>query len=461
MTNWELIRTLLTPEHKYWCADHGIISLQACSEHNGDSALILKDLSVYAPVAHEKVTFLIILMDALGNNNEVIKHVYRRDIRTIRELVSYDITAVFGTSPTIVAQNDEYFRLVENNLFALDAAGFVTSVRGLPISSRYNDAIQTGIIKFFNDQPTFDIRKTLVTKVATAPGIHQAVIDALCEIQRTIAFTSTLDEFRALMECKLTSAYKIASMSVGHLIDQTKNMLSVADAETIHHRATAISNRNQCAMTSMYQAMKGTDIGVLDGEKGRLNIVGSVGENLVKNINFEELFGAMDSEPCDDCNSVTSPVAYFVEILQFLRTNNLDVDPTAKNSGPPRENVLDRLFARRPDLGHLQLTCPNTTAVLPYIDLANEVMESFVVHLDEQTPGDAKNIGQAKMDAYNSDGTAGELLSEPQVFSSQLPLSQTQLSRFPDTGHGQLTWRSLEHELRCLFDSRHQIVPFP
>ena len=39
------------------------------------------------------------------------------------------------------------------------------------------------------------------------------------------------------------------------------------------------------------------------------------------------------------------------------------------------------LLHRRPDLANLELTCANTNTVLPYIDLSNEVMESFVVHL--------------------------------------------------------------------------------
>lgn len=177
----------------------------------------------------------------------------------------------------------------------------------------------------------------------------------------------------------------------------------------------------------MYQASRGTGIVAIDGpgsDEGRIKMLGSIGGNPVRNVNLEELFGAIDGNPCDDCNSLTSPAAYFVEILQFLRSNNLDSETT-------QETVLDRLFARRPDLGDLQLTCPNTTAKLPYIDLANEVMESFVVHLNEQTPGDGVRIGKAKLDVHNSDGTSGELLSEPEVF--QLCPSQTQAQTLPFT----------------------------
>jgi hypothetical protein len=49
-------------------------------------------------------------------------------------------------------------------------------------------------------------------------------------------------------------------------------------------------------------------------------------------------------------------------------------DPTYTNT------ALDVLLKRRPDLQHLQLTCANANTLIAYLDLANEVMESFVVH---------------------------------------------------------------------------------
>ena len=44
-------------------------------------------------------------------------------------------------------------------------------------------------------------------------------------------------------------------------------------------------------------------------------------------LNLETLFGSIDYCECDDCLSVYSPAAYFVELLQYLRNNNLDPDP--------------------------------------------------------------------------------------------------------------------------------------
>jgi Neuraminidase-like domain/Salmonella virulence plasmid 28.1kDa A protein len=84
---------------------------------------------------------------------------------------------------------------------------------------------------------------------------------------------------------------------------------------------------------------------------------------------LEALFGSLDFCACSDCRSVLSPAAYLVDILHFLRDRQtLDGTQSAK----------DLLFARRPDLGEVELTCENTNTPLPYTDLVNEILESAV-----------------------------------------------------------------------------------
>ncbi|GAX46345.1 hypothetical protein NIES4075_73660 [Tolypothrix sp. NIES-4075] len=140
-------------------------------------------------------------------------------------------------------------------------------------------------------------------------------------------------------------------------------------------------------------------------------------------LNLEELFGSMDYCECEECTSVYSPASYFVEILQFLRNNNLAPKDLA-NPGNPNPNIhpgiegtpLEKLFRRRPDLGCLELTCDNTFTVLPYIDLVNEVMESFVVHKDDYHNSNTDpNERKARLETFNvEDETTSELLAQPQ-----------------------------------------------
>src|SRR5262249_49195038 len=131
-------------------------------------------------------------------------------------------------------------------------------------------------------------------------------------------------------------------------------------------------------------------------------------------LNLESLFGSIDYCECDDCLSVYSPAAYFVDILQYLRNNNLDPSKISSDPKDISNTPLEKLFRRRPDLGCLELTCENTFTVLPYIDLANEVMESFIVHLDKYHV-DTHDPKQATLAVFNvTDETSSELLSQPQ-----------------------------------------------
>ena len=68
--------------------------------------------------------------------------------------------------------------------------------------------------------------------------------------------------------------------------------------------------------------------------------------------------------------SILSPSAYLVDLLHYL-----DQPTTASGANP--QTVL---FGRRPDLQFLSLTCENTETALPYIDVANELLEYFVAN---------------------------------------------------------------------------------
>src|SRR5207248_3715672 len=142
---------------------------------------------------------------------------------------------------------------------------------------------------------------------------------------------------------------------------------------------------NDHVLTTALQTIRGTGIHMIDGHETRAQRIvkaKAVMADLPPNIDLETLFGNMDYCDCDDCTSVTSPAAYFVELLSFLRNNNMNPKtPWSKWTGIEdfRFSPLDYLFRRRPDLAFLELTCANTNTVLPYIDLSNEATESFIV----------------------------------------------------------------------------------
>jgi hypothetical protein len=132
---------------------------------------------------------------------------------------------------------------------------------------------------------------------------------------------------------------------------------------------------------------------------------GQKAANVVSNYipNYTELFGPLDLCACDDCRSVLSPAAYLVDLLHFLERS------TPNSSG---KTPYDALMMRRPDLAYLPLTCANTNTTLPYIDLVNEVLESYVAigHPDPSAAHDTGTATAQELDAnpqYTNDAASG------------------------------------------------------
>ena len=85
---------------------------------------------------------------------------------------------------------------------------------------------------------------------------------------------------------------------------------------------------------------------------------------------LQALFGSLDYFQCEDCQSVYSPAAYLVDLLQYLSG--------FPASGGGVTNARDALFLRRPDIQYIALNCNNTNVTLPYIDLVNEIYEAAI-----------------------------------------------------------------------------------
>ena len=90
----------------------------------------------------------------------------------------------------------------------------------------------------------------------------------------------------------------------------------------------------------MRQTMRGTGLAIIDGKQTREERIATlqkVTDQKAVPLNLSTLFGSMDYCECDDCLSVYSPASYFVELLQFLRNNNLDPkNPNTEQKGHRR-----------------------------------------------------------------------------------------------------------------------------
>lgn len=246
-----------------------------------------------------------------------------------------------------------------------------------------------------------------------------AVIQWLERLQRTLALTRrhTVEATSAMLSL-MNSGFDSASIVAGtpaeaFILELTNTQHPQSTWLAIHNRAISIQRCNLCVVDALYNTAKGSGMAVLDGPMtpaARLDTINKAAGGAFRNVNLSTLFQDLESESCDECNSVNSPAAYFVELLQFLRNNNVQSGHVGLSKAV-MDTTLGRLFARRPDLGDLQLTCENTTIVMPYLDLANEVMESYIV--------------RNKVDVYNTGASSSEAMAEPEVcdFLSTPPVS--------------------------------------
>ncbi len=254
---------------------------------------------------------------------------------------------------------------------------------------------------------------------------HEAVKGELNNLNRVAGLSPTPQAMETLVNKRLTTSLSIGSISKPAFISLAAPTMTIAVASQVHDNALTTNLRNEDTLVGLLQMVKGSGLAVIDGhESAAFRLLQAQKQATVQgyDLNLENLFGSMDQPVYDESTTVYGAASYLVELLQYLRhsvadgqnasTNDAPVDLTRQGDlGSIKGTVLEKLFQRRPDLGNLQLTAENTDTVLPYMDLANEIMESFIVNMDS-FPSDPR---QAQIDVFNvGSQNSAELLSQPQ-----------------------------------------------
>jgi hypothetical protein len=285
--------------------------------------------------------------------------------------------------------------------------------------------LRTDVTRVLSNLPDFNIRTSSVYTAfkhadafkGVAAEARTAVAEQLKTLQRVQAISPVPEAMPVLMNANLTSAFRVAQIPESTFLRAYGPALGENTATQVYTASINSHIRNEHALITLRETLRGPGLAIMDGHepmKTRMAKLQVVADKNGVPLNLETLFGNIDYCECDDCLSVYSPAAYFVEILQYLRNN--DLDPKNPNTGQSgiAGTPLEKLFRRRPDLGCLELTCENTFTVLPYIDLANEVMESFIVHLDKYHL-DTHHPKKATLEVFNvTDEVTSELVAQPQ-----------------------------------------------
>lgn len=327
---------------------------------------------------------------------------------------------------------------LHTRLFQIEPTATVVRMLADPKETPVADQMMGGrVATFLANQPeSFNLKTTSVYEAFKYENAFEnidedsteGVINEVKALQRVVAISPAPEVIPALMKSKMTSAYRIGEMSEKQFIQSFSAEFGdqgEAMAKQVHVNAINARIRNEQALIALKEMHQGTGVDFIDKSLHKVEAYQSTTRNsnetllmeysiesrmhdtLQKNnLSWDTLFGDADFCECGECNSVYSAAAYFVELLQYLRNNNLDPDATGTvEINPDPKDIantpLEKLFYRRPDLGCLQLTCTNTNTILPYIDLVNEVMENYIVYYHTKP--------------FNvTDETTGELLAQPQ-----------------------------------------------
>jgi hypothetical protein len=370
-----------------------------------------------ATVAHLQLTLQLGLLT--GNNVPLVQALLaQRSVSSVKDLVSMDAAAwtqllstpiggqsipvpagVPGATAAEQLQNyAQYLRGTIQSIFPNETVAHLVATGAIST----DPTTQAAIGQFFTNSPDFDIRTTRITSYVAANGqaafagipaaTHPAVISELQRLQRAFQISVSADSMTTLLRLGLHAAHLVADIPPQSFTDRFADALGgTGTAEAIYQRATYVNARNVGLIVQLNDAVNGVTVPGLTGGTA-VNGGSAAKDNILQQLpDLTDLFGALDPCACDQCTSVISPAAYLVDLLQFLGNSKPnEYRPLGTPGNTPLDVLIgggraDRLvpiplLGRRPDLQHLKLTCENTDTELPYIDLVNEVMESYILY---------------------------------------------------------------------------------
>ncbi|MEO0572880.1 MAG: Tc toxin subunit A, partial [Bacteroidota bacterium] len=299
-----------------------------------------------------------------------------------------------------------------NTRFVSAALQHKIKTKQVPVNST---KIGSCITKFLSKTPEFDIKTgnireqedRIKTMVGPDEVLQQQVLDEINAFQRLVRINPDTSLIGPMKTHGLTSAMAIAEYPRKTFALQfeadfggEQQALAIYDTAVLHH---AESHRIATGIGAFTDRFLPDILGrplkpewLLEKAKERFP-------------GYSKVFDVALCE-CQHCNSVYGPSAYFVDLMRYLERG-------AKKDG---KSPLAVFQERRPDLFHLALTCENANTLVPYIDLANEVMENYIFYTKENaTPVDAVAQFSVYQSADIDNFTVDELQAQPQYIQKE------------------------------------------
>ncbi|KAG4435408.1 hypothetical protein IFR05_009115 [Cadophora sp. M221] len=417
------------------------------SAHAGDAnpstiiLLAIQDLEKSLKLTSTQVASLKLaneVAEITGDNIGLVKAIDSdQAVNSLREFaLHYQVQAIANKiDPTTErpSREDEVLaQSVTKKLFEVEPTATVEGLVKNDQITLQDPKLRASVLSVLDSKSDFNISTTPITSAVMAtPTILANVpaaqrddtIQEIKVIQKVQAIAPVPEAIPVLMERNLTTAGAIAATSEANMVSVLGSSVGPEVAKMVFMTAKDITLRNESVLMSILGSVKGTGLGIIDGpvdiQARTLKIKAALRSKGIVSPNFESLFESNDQCIYDECTTVYSMSSYLCDILQYFRTSSagstsLAADTTPAGTVSIQSTVLEKLLSRRPDIANLELSCDNTNTIIPYIDLANEVMESFIVHLDTYTT-QPLSVRKANIEAWNVSGeSSSDLTSQPQ-----------------------------------------------
>jgi len=166
-----------------------------------------------------------------------------------------------------------------------------------------------------------------------------------------------------LMVAGYTSATTIARTATDELATRTR--IAPTEVRLIQMQAISVANRAALAWFGIYDVTR-------DRVTTPVRVIPTREQFFHPLSGYAALLTDQPWCACDECQSVLSPAAYFVDLMHYVEYHILADSFTAQ---PTHALHLEK---RRPDLWELPLSCANTKDVVPTLDIVNEILERYI-----------------------------------------------------------------------------------
>ena len=207
------------------------------------------------------------------------------------------------------------------------------------------------VADFFSSNPDFAFEEQGINtylkehpEVADRFEEKSVLTSKLREVQNLFRISPRFDRLnvvKSLWADGMRSSHKIKRMGKEKFIARYEQAIGREQAQVVYANAEKVASFSLITLAKYVwdtnsitpYVIPTTDLSVSEGGDGGATL--------------ENLFGNLDFCDCKHCRSVLGPAAYLVDLLVFLN------DATAADG----RAALDKLFARRPDIGEIELSC--------------------------------------------------------------------------------------------------------